>query len=338
MDNKVTKNRLANFFTYHWITFLCAVLAVIFAWELIYTVFAVKLTTGQNFRYYYDQNLGYVNYEGFEKIIDDEKPFSYDVILSDFELLNTEYNALSARLVTKKGDAIFTDDYKGAGGDAQTRARTIIDSESVINYERLLKNGKEYLANFLKEEYKSLTQDEKEELAIDYSRFNEVYDREKIKQNFLSRNKRDNRFRKAEDREQGIASEIVRIEKLAKEISDFDYLLKNAPKDLFFRYTKFSQAIEFADERFLANYIEYQQDEISNGKENVIYGIKLEELKGGENKKKTKDYFRLSDFSTSEKIVLLVFDFTNDQPDLQYETVSFINMVVRTFSDLYDNR
>lgn len=338
MDNRITKNRLANFFMYHWITFLAVALIVIFFWELIYTMFEVKLTTGQRFKYFYDQNIAYVNDEGVERILDEKNTFSYDVILSDYELLNEEYNTLNARLILKEGDAIFTDDYRGEDGNALSRARHIVDTEKVINFEKLLENGKAYLVGFLKNEYSEKSAEEKEKIALDYSKFYDNYDLEKIRQTFINRNGKDNRFRKNDAKEKGVLDEIKRIEKLSKEISDFDYLLKNASEELFFRYTKFSQAVEFSDEKNVVSIKDYKESEIKNGRENVIYGLNVEKLTGGEGKKNTKDYFRLRDFSTSYKVVVMAFDFTSDQPDLQYETVSFINTLVRTFSDLYDNR
>lgn len=322
---------------YHWITFLCVALAIVFLWELLYTMFGVKLTTGQHFKYFYDQNLLYVNYEGFDKILEDGETFSYDVIFYDYELLNERYNTLNARLSLKEGDAIFTDDFKGENSDQPSRARNVVDAEKVIHFEKLLSDGKTYLTGFLKSEYNALKKEDKEKLALDYLNFNEHFSTEKIRENFLKRNAKDNRFRKADLKEQGVLDEIKRIEKLSKELSDFEYLIYNAPEDYFFRYTKFSEAIEFAEEKFLNTYKENQKNEIDNGKENVIYGLKIEKLTGA-GKKETKDYFRLRDFSTSKHIILMAFDFTEAQPDLQFEIVSFINTTVRTFSDLYDNR
>lgn len=336
MDNKVTKKRLADFFMYHWITLLCVIMAVVCVWEIVYSMFSVTLTAGQKFKYFYDENVTYMNEDGFEKIIADSKPFSYDVIEHGYELLGAEYNVLNARLIVKDGDAIFTDDYKGENGDKQSRARNVVDGENVINFEKLLSSAKTYLIGFLKNEFSGLTDGEKELIALDYQNFEQNYDQSKISQNFLVRNSGDNRFRKTAEKERGIKSEIERIKRLVKETFDFNYLLSSAPEELFFRYTKYQQAVDFANKNSLEIYKGNLEREIENGRENLIYGIKIDMLKGEKPKRDTKNYFRIGEFSTSEHVVLMAFDFLLDQPDLQFETISFINMVVRSFSNLYD--
>ena len=336
MDNKLTKKRLADFFMYHWITLICVMLAVVCVWEIVYSMFSVSLTAGQKFKYFYDENLTYINEDGFEKIISDSKPFSYDVIEHGYEILGAEYNVLNARLIVKDGDVIFTDNFMGEKGDKESRAKNVVDGENVISYEKLLQSAKTYLVGFLKSEFNSLSTLEKEEKALDYDNFNENFDQTKITQNFLARNANDNRFRKSADKERGAKDEIARIKNLVKETASFNYLLNYAPEELFFRYTKFEQAVFFADKNVLEFHKANLKREQENGRANVIYGLNVFALKGEKPKKEVKNYFRINEFSSSDHVVLMAFNFLSEQPDLQFETISFINMVVRNFSNFYD--
>ena len=334
MDNKIKKNRLQDFFTYHWITLICVILAVVFVWEILYTMFSVQLTVGQRFKYYYDQNIYFTNEDGFDRIISSSDTFSYDVIVSDYEFLRSDYNVLSARLSIFEGDAIFTDNYMGKDGKGRSRAKDVIDGESVISFEKLLDDAIHYLESFIKPELYGLSDAERLIKVLDYQNFSENYDESKIYENFIKRYEKDNRFRTSESLNQGISDETLRIKNLVKEIGDFKFLLENAPSELFLRYTKYEQACVFAESKVLEVYKKNYDLEVSNGRENLAYGLKLDALSGGENKKNVKDYFRIEGFSSAEHVVLLAFDFTEQQPDLQFETISFINTIVRTFSTL----
>jgi hypothetical protein len=338
MDNKIKKNRLQDFFTYHWITLICVILAVVFIWEVLYTMFSVRLTVGQRFKYYYDQNIYYANEDGFDRIISSNDTFSYDVIVSDYEFLSSDYNVLSARLSIFEGDAIFTDSYTDKDGKGRSRAKDVIDGESVISFEKLLDDGINYLESFIKPDLYGLEDAERLIKVLDYQNFSENFDESKIYENFIKRYEKDNRFRTSESLNQGVSDEIKRIKNLVKEIGDFKFLLENAPSELFLRYTRFEQAYSLSEDRYIETFKNKYDLEVSKGRVNLVYGLKLDALSAGENKKNVKDYFRIEGFSSAEHVVLLAFDFTEQQPDLQFETISFINTVVRTFSTLLDAR
>ncbi|MBQ2712075.1 MAG: hypothetical protein IJF71_01730 [Clostridia bacterium] len=50
MENKITKERLNNHIAYDWMKYIAIVLAVIFAWSLIFTVCATRIQPGQQFK------------------------------------------------------------------------------------------------------------------------------------------------------------------------------------------------------------------------------------------------------------------------------------------------
>ena len=57
LNNKITKKRLSDFFSYEWIVMTVVIVVAIFLWEMLFSAIAVKPTTGQNFKYYIDKNI-----------------------------------------------------------------------------------------------------------------------------------------------------------------------------------------------------------------------------------------------------------------------------------------
>lgn len=333
MDNRLTKRRLSDFLSYEWIMIIVVIIAAIILWELVYTMTAVKLTSGQQFKYYYDQNMSSLNDSEFYSIItdNDDPTFSYDVLSIGSEALSSEYNVLNVRLSVYEGDVIFTDSVEEENG--ASRAKSIIDSERVYVMGDLLTDGVNYLAKFLKDEFKDVS--DVKSAVFDYGNLDE----NKIRANFLERMKKDNRFRSDAQKEEGFSLECERIKKVCAELEKFDYLMSvGEEKGLFYRYTKYSQS--FKESQDNADLQAALDNEISEGRENAVYGINLEKLTGG--KRSVAEYFRRADKTDAVGAVLLAFDFYDvadaKLTDLQFETVSFINKIVDEFSDIYSSR
>ena len=73
MDNKLTKKRLHDLLSYEWILMIIICVVSIVFWEIVYDFSAVKLTAGQNFRYYFDYNISPVgNTQLRQELIDKE--------------------------------------------------------------------------------------------------------------------------------------------------------------------------------------------------------------------------------------------------------------------------
>lgn len=336
MDNRLTKKRLSDFLSYEWIMIIAVIVAAIFVWELVYSVAAVRLTSGQQFKYYYDETM----YSGgdsefYGMITDGENPvFSYDVLNVSSEALTSEYNVLSVRLSVYEGDVIFTDTIENEETGA-SRAKSIVDSVSVYTLDALLDDGVNYLSSFLKDEFAEA--DNKKDLVFDYGNLDE----EKIRANFLSRMKKDNRFRSEEQKAEGFELEKGRIKKVGEELEKFSYLLSvGDEKGLFFRYTKFSQIVAEAGEAGNKEYEDAVQKEKDEGRENARYGLNIGKLTGSE--RSVSEYFRRTDRESAEGAALLAFDFYDVKDaklyDLQFETVSFINKIVDEFSDIFSGR
>ncbi len=296
---------------------IATVVAVIFLFELIFTMFGVKPTTGQYFKVYYDINFSSSNENSLklEQMISAKGALSYDVLKTDYEVLSSEANYLDTRLSVYEGDVIITDCAKKDEEDVTQTARTelLIDTYSIYTIDGLIKDAKDYLNKFTTDG---------------------ALDDEKIYEYFLARMKKDNRFRTQEEKEAGKLLEKQRIEKLYNDVAELEYFLANASEDCFYRYTKYTVRVNNTTGETKANYEKALQNEIDNGREDAIYGINLGALKEGEGETKASEYFKANGNDTAKDAVLLVFNFLSEQPDLQFEGISFIATVLRECSNI----
>lgn len=333
MDNRITKSRISNFFAYEWIAFIAIAVAGILLWELVYTIASVRLTTGQYFKYYYDDTIYAMSPSNLDTRLYDDGTYSYDVLNWGYETLSSDYNVLTTRLSIQEGDAIFTDiapDEVEEGSYVTNRANELIDNCSVYSMEDLLKDAKAYLSGFLKD---GIAVDEvtDSDAMLDYANL----DGEKIAANFLTRMRKDNRYRTDDEKAAGIISEKERIEKLCVDVTFFQSVLEydgaqSVENSLFYSYRMYDQTIATLEkDKDKENYEQAQENKTVQR-----YGLKMEKLTGGE--LDVRNYMRLntSDATDSSNVVLLVFNFKEQQPDLQYETVSFVSQIIRLFSNI----
>ena len=350
MDNKITKSRLSNYLSYEWIFVILISLASLLVWELIYTVSAVRLTAGQQFKYYYDQNIAQATDSAFYDLFrygEEDGTFSYDVLSLTSEGLQADYNVLSIRLSVQEGDAIITDTVKSEpeeeGGYATSRANSIIDGvDRVSSYsaDGLLEDAKTYLGQFLKD---GLSADG--DLMLDYNNL----DGEKIKSHFLTRMAGDNRFRTQEEKDDGVVLEQGRIKKLCEEVWFFQKVLEyddeiskdNTENSLFYRYTRYEQSLNtVTDAETAETYKTLYDQEIKKARDagfadgRMRYGLKADKLTGGAHQ--PSEYFKVNGESDAKNVVIIIFDFYEYQPDLQFESISFLNTIIRACSDLAD--
>ncbi|MBO4251576.1 MAG: hypothetical protein J5911_02825 [Clostridia bacterium] len=320
MDNRLTKKRLSNFLAYEWLLTLGVIIAAIMAMELLYTMLATRLTEGQRFKYYFDEEIAAIDAFSVYNLLGVDigkngKTFSYDVLSVETESLVANTDVLSMRLSLHEGDAIFTSAVEKEG--AGSRAKVVVDAYSVYDYESLLASAKEYLAQFI------VSGGDIYDTAD--------YDENLIRAYFDERMKGDNRYRTEEDKEVGRQSEIGRILKLAKDVEDFEKILNCGKESLFFRYTKYAQSIVLYTEDDI--YTKRYDEQVKAGKADLIYGINVAELTGGKN---VSDYLKLQGNDGADGVVLELFDFSSVQYDLQFECISFVDTLVREFSDILD--
>ncbi len=345
MDNRITKKRLSDFLAYEWILiiFLCAI--AIIAWELIYTVSAVRLSVGQDYKFFYDKNMVYgENYTALvaELEIQDDlgyengKTFSYEIQKVGVENILSDNDVLSLRLSVGEGDILFTDSKereqeRDGVKYNESLAKTRVDNYEIpiITYEKMLDEAKAYLLGL---SFDGATQVAKENL-----------DPQKVLAEFEDRLGGDNRFRSSEEKKIGLALETERLQKLCDEVLAFEKLME-LPDEYFFTYTKFEQSLETEkaqknpDQETIDAYQELIQNEKDKGRYNARYGFNVGKLKATEEKKNISNFFSVvgEETDVSQYAVIMVFDFLEDQPALQFESIVVINNIVRACSTILD--
>lgn len=314
MDNKITKKRLGDLCSYDWILFIAAIAAAILVWELLYAFTSVKLTTGQRFSIFYDEGITDKNGTALRGFIQKDEALSFEVIVLDSESMAASTNVLSIRLQVGDGDVIFASvkPKEGEGSDKGTvRAKSIIDGGYVYNFERLVTDAEEYLKRFKNPDG--------------------TWDDEAVYAGFDARLGRDNRFRTESEKTEGKRLEKERLVRLEKELADFKTLVSH--EEYLFRYTRFMQSLDGTTDARREEYAKYVEIEKQNGRENAAYGLNLGALPTAEGKLNVSELVSLNGESTAENVVLMIFDFYKDQPDAQFETISFVNCVVRNCSN-----
>lgn len=310
MDNRITKKRLNDMLSYEWILIVAISVAIVIVWELIFSVLSVKLTVGQQFKCLYDYEVDYAGSEKLSKDLFEQDVLSPFVIESGREHLVNDDELINARLGTQDVDILFT---SSAETDGYRRVNSYIDDfmYPVYSYEELLKDAKDYLKSFL--EYDDLD-------ATDFENLSE----KKIEENFLIQYKKDNSYRTESQKQEGIKLEKERIKNLCKEVRDFETALEiGRERGIFYIYTRYEQL-----NRLEGGYDEFVEIEAKD----QAFGLDMGKLSGGE--VLPHSYAKLSGQTDATDTVLIVFNFKSYQPDLQYESISVINMIIRNCTDI----
>ncbi len=345
MDSKINKKRLSDFLAYEWILiiFLCVIAIVV--WELVYTVSAVRLTAGQDYKFFYDKNIAYgENYSKLMNVLEIQddlgyangKTFSYEIQKIHAEEVLEDNDVLYLRLSVNEGDILFTDDKprEQEYGDVkynEALAKTRVDASDIpiTTFEDLLKQAKEYLKGVLKD-------------GADISKDN--LDDDKVLTEFEDRLGGDNRFRSSAEKATGLKLERERLEKLCDEVLAFEKLMLLGD-EYFFTYTKYEQSKEIAqvqediDQEYLAELDKYIKAEVDAGRENARYGLRADklDLQTNADKQDISSLIRLKgEENTNSNTVIMVFDFIEEQPALQFESITVINNIVRACSTILD--
>ncbi len=347
MDSKINKKRLSDFLAYEWILmiFLCVVAIVV--WELVYTVSAVRLSVGQDYKFFYDRNMVYGdNYNALMNTLDIQddlgyengKTFSFEIQKLHAEEVLSDNDVLSLRLSVQEGDMLFTDDKAREIEDGEIKyteslARTRVDSTDIpiVTYEKLLEQAKEYLLPLHKNGA----------TAIDKANL----DPNKVLAEFEDRLGDDNRFRSKTEKEMGLILEQERLEKLCDEVNAFDKLMMKLDNEYFMTYTRYEQSkaiaeAQNADQESIDQLNQLIEKEITYQRQNARYGLRVDKLALQTNKDKidTSVFFSLKGETenVSKDAVIMVFDFHDDQPALQFESITVINNIVRACSTILD--
>jgi hypothetical protein len=312
MDSKITKKRLYSFLEYDWIAIVASIIGAIILFSVVFSFLAVKLTPGQHFKYFYDNGISYENDLAFNEMLKQNEVFSYDVLEVNSEQIVGDTQLLYARLSIYEGDAIISS-LKIKDGENVSPAYRVIKNNlySVYDFDTLLEDAITYLKTFVKEEVKeNFNVDTLEISDLDYS---------VIDNHFLTRMANDNRFRTAESKEAGKLLERARIEKLVGEVKDYKTILTYNQNQTEENKILYNDTVEGTDgEKITAN-----------------FGLMLEKLPFAQGvNHNASEYFRISGESTAKNTVLILFNFVKQQPDLQFESISFVNEIVRQCSNI----
>lgn len=333
MDNKITKKRLSHLLSYEWIAMVALIVLCVVLVEFFYSVAGVKLTAGQHFKIFYDQNVSYTNSDRLLTHLKNQNTFSFGVYEATSEEGKKEFNVIGYRVTTSEGDIIITDDFLSTkeGASKYVRAKTMVDDMSIYDLDELLIDTKAYLKSFLTDENGDIynTQD---------------YSSQKIEDNFRKRVKGDNNYRSEGQVLAGVEKEKQRIFRLIEEVKDFEKVLA-LNEEYFFYYTKYEQAYRLTDETRDAALKEnlkggFEAQKAQNldkyGRETARYGLRLDKFKQTEGKLNATEFFKMIDETKSDHTLALALNFKKDQPDLQYEVMFFLNQIIRSFSNILD--
>ena len=330
MDSRITKSRLSRVLSYDWLKIIAIIVAIIFVWSLAFAMGAPRISVGQTFDLFvYDSDFTTATNES--DMISDAKNknvFSYDVLDFGSRQFTEDYfnTLMSAITTTGEGDIMVISDFESDIAKNKSKFRSLIDGYGYCFYdlESFVKAAKEYcILN-----HRFITQKGE----------NYVLNEEIISDYFKNRMAKDPRFKTDEKIQAGIKNEIERIKNVWNNALLLDDLLKNH-KEIFVKYKKYSQSLALAetdrDKEYYNGLLEKETEK--------YYGIDLGKLTDGEKditsayvktvyKQKEDGSYEIVSSSASG-IVMCAFDYSNMQPDLQFESISFIIYMVKTYSN-----
>lgn len=327
MDAKITKKRLSHLLSYDWLKIVGLIVVAIIVWTLIFTMSATRITAAQQFTV--------VNYKGnnsfsatFSKHLQktlNEDVFSYEVIETTTVDLpgSGEYAStiLEARTSVAEGDVIFV-------ADIEDTSVNYGEGEEKVYYT--------YLENFVRGYGYSLYNMDP---ASETSYFGEMktylnryytngdyatgtLNEAQVRADFLARieKNKDKRFKKKEQIEQGVKDDIARVEKYAAALQEF--------------YGYYEQKLILPTETTVLN--------LETGEE-VLKGIyslnlcpatdpaspmsKLTEIASYE--RYYEEDGETKHVTTAENMNVALFDFDEVEEGFQYESLLYINAVIR---------
>ena len=346
MDNKITKKRLGDLLAYEWLVIVIVCVVSMVGWHLVFNITGTKITTGQKFKILYDEFLN-SNYEYSVIIpVKNEEAFSYEVMNMEIEILRSgTHNLLDTRHATEDCDVIVTSDatYKNTDDKDIKRTHAIIDTYKMWSYEEAVEYGDKYLEPLLKDGVEKLSVKYKDDVTSRFSYENaytlEDLDQAKIDRFFADRTKGDNRFRDEENYTKGLQGERQRIERICYDVACAKYLLQYHP-EIFYQYTRFTQNLFLKASDTNKMLLDYQKTNNLNkyGKEQLSYGVDLSKMSftaDSQGKYNVTSFFS-GKGNGAKDLSLMMFDFIEYQPDLQFESLAFSNTVIKLTSNYLD--
>lgn len=322
MDAKITKQRLANFLSYDWLKILVAAVLAVAAVCVFFTSVRTGPTDRQTFTVYaYELSEG-DDAVSFADTLLDGDTFSYEILFTQYEGLTKTATGsifgglftgttLSTRLTNTARTVMFVsglDDTSSTGYEAVVSLIGINsrrgdgETNGYLDFQTYLDDCAEYLGGFFGDLQTG------------------TLDEEKAEECFLSRNGSDSRFRSEAQKEEGIAQEKERLEKLRS-----DYLAVTAA----FEDNKLSDTILTVDEEHADPDSGIDEGEylcgVNVGRLSAIRSLFYTEAENEESGETEKSVSGLT------MILFNTNDLADKTNDLRYETVSFLAYLLRTY-------
>lgn len=349
MDWKLIKKRMSNMLAYDWIKIIALSLVVVLFWAVIFQTAGTGATSGQTFGLFFYYTMDDKS-DSVTSLIDEKQCFSSDIFsVYAQKVVEGEYyrnTFFTTRIATHDGDMMVIDDEDGR---TQGNFKIFVDSYGHVlyDYDSLVNDGKTYLSALLKDG-KTI-----DSVILGYTPesvgfnknayFTDNFDMAKIGNLFLARCQEESSLNKKypseSKKQQGIAEEYVRIQKLFENIADFCYLMQNYP-DFFVSYRRYdciyTYAVDTNNQEVKGQY--EQKYAVETVKK---YGVNTAYLSLNTNASKipVTNYFNMSTKPEGQnKIYLLCYNYKDYQKHEQYESLAFINMIVKECSTLLDSR
>jgi len=287
MDAKITKKRLNELLSYDWIKIIALAVAGVILWSLIFTMTAVRLSVGQQFKIfmYYDVTTG----DKFNDFTEDltDNVLSFDILNFSYEqLLSDSYSTiLSARFAVNEGDLMITTNTNTDEEAQDSNFKSFVDSYNIAYpIDELIADAEAYYNMFYDGE----------------GNFNMLF----LKSHFKERMDGDNRYKTDEQYEKAYIQEMDRIDALKTSVISLKEYISLKPECLV-KYKIYEQY----------NY-NNTDSEYTIGEEKT-YGIDISNVTGITNIIKDSS-------GGNENLTLAAINWKNKQPDLQYEVIPVI--------------
>lgn len=329
MNSRITKKRLFDNLAYDWIKIIILVIAVVLVWELAFTIGSPRATVGQQYELLvYGKNFYAINAGSILNEASEQGYFSYDVL--DFmsrDLTDETYGTVMQAIFSiGECDSIIVDNSEQDVENNNSCFYSLVDNygSNICDIDELINNGKYYCVS-----------NGMVELVDGEYRLND----DKIYNHFVSRMKKDPRFKNQEKIDAGFEKEKLRIKTLWNNASKIEQVLQKNTQ-LRANYKRYTQTLNNKED-IKSNYLEQYESAFEKEKE-CTYGINLGFLTGGKQditsvlKRSVTDEKGEVISENANDIILCIFDFTSLQPYLQYENLGLISYFIENYSNFYD--
>lgn len=324
MDAKITKRRLAHMLSYDWLKIVAIIVAVIFAWALVFTTTATRITPAQQFtvmNYHTNTSLDRSGfYNAYQKAFKDGV-FSHEVLETNTVDLTVseEYAStlLQTRLSTEEGDVLFIPDLPDPNASYEQDGQTLYDS----HLQSFLRGYGYALYNLDPNAEDGFFKQMEKYVNAYYT--NGQLNEEKVEQDFLARikKKKDKRYKKQAQIDAGIQADKERIQKYAQALTDFyDYLDKG--------WVSFTnvQAIDRGEDNKVIFEGQYFLNLCPN--EATMGGLK--DIVGYETQVTNAETGETQTVVSAVNMNVAFFDFAGVEEGFAYESLLFVNHIIRT--------